>query len=103
MIYDIGFAAPGPAGPAFHPFQPYRLAPPVGTFNARGICSSTPSCQMINGSNGDVTTIGTAVISLTTVNYVAGAHGNIDNDTAFDIWTIDENKDYNQTSDDIAQ
>ncbi len=109
LTYGVGFAGAGVAGPATHPFQPFRNA--AATFNATVYCarpSPGGAAQSCRSKVGGVLMPqlvaqipGTAVIAAQTFRF--GAATNLDNDPIFDTWEIDQDRVLFMTTDDISQ
>jgi len=98
--YLVGFTAAGPAAPLTHP-NPVYAGNPALVFDAANFCGG-PTCD-VSKSRAVVGNLPASVISATVPwTFTFGATANIDDDIAFDTWTINQVRDVAQPSDDIV-
>jgi len=101
--YRVGFSGNGESGPSNHPNATYRG-------NAPAIKDSTAYCGAVAagmGANGctDQPSKAGSILGATQAredDFDFGGQANLDDDPTFDQWRIDENKQFSQGSDDIA-
>lgn len=97
--YVVGFSGAGVAGPVTHPNPAYTGAAGAN-INAIAYCALAINNCRPNKANATAANLPAALTALTTFTF--GATANIDNDPAFDQWTINESRQLTQLSDDIA-
>ncbi len=98
--YHVGFGSAGFSGPVTHPSALYKSRPPVVRL-ASDFCpaNGTNGCTVVKAKTQ-------ATVAATVANendFLFGATSNLDDDTALDRWSIDENKVFLQQEDDISQ
>jgi type IV pilus assembly protein PilA len=101
LNYDVGFSASHQNGPATHPDKNFKGKAAV-QFNATKRCAiAAVGCQMGPSAKAILGTAISAPAALVQT-FKAGANANIDSDAAVDTWYINERKELEQTSNDIA-
>lgn len=111
LNYNVGASASHALGPASHPAPQYKNKAAV-QFNAATRCGNgaatggkQPACKSLAGAGATWNAItGTSIANPVTGirQFVVGATANLDNDAAFDRWSINQNKVLTQDADDIA-
>lgn len=98
--YYVAFATQGVNGPSTHPNPIYRRGPRV--FNATSFCNTRvngqPQCNISKARTR--TPVGGTTARIST--FAFGGSANIDNDATLDQWRIDQNRQFTQVRDDIA-
>ncbi len=94
--YNVGFSA-GTNGPLTHPAAAYKNKPATTLTSKKYCATAANGCSI---SKSKVTNLPTSKQNANTFDF--GGRANLDDDTTFDDWLIDEKKVFIQKSDDIS-
>ena len=97
--YRVSFGSSNVNGPATHPNTTYRNAAPA-VVNSTAFCSlATNGCNDLQAKAAGIDTVG---VNTTLTTFRFGGAANLDDDPANDTWSIDHNKTFTQSTDDIS-